>query len=422
MDKKDRALNILVQVHNSYVEKNLVIARNETIDKYLDLRILQPLEYRKEAVELFVNLFFTQIDDFNSNKSFKYQNISLNTLINASIFITYLVKESINILNKSPKSWLFLDNNEIRNLTMNKSNYLSSRYIKLINKFDILIFSDCSATDYIDREIDVIDINILKEITPFLKNAGNFGFNDFKEIVKNIDYKNVNVYETVKTLHNINKSNSNFITESNNYTSFILEKFELNYLYLLLDLEMHEEIGNALNYLSNKFGITLNKTGIEQVLFESLMLDRSPIISSFTERINDEELLLNIKIAIQKRTKGYNKFKSKILKSMKAENYYRQMDGRYVKVTKPNNLIYVYMLNCKTSILNKALELLIQENLKDSKDSVCYYNYRIISYAESCNNLIIQKINTAFLHFLKPEQRTHNNLPSINKEIIGISN
>ena len=61
MDKKDRALNILVQVHNSYVEKNLVITRNETIDKYLDLRILQPLEYRKESIELFVNLFFTKI-------------------------------------------------------------------------------------------------------------------------------------------------------------------------------------------------------------------------------------------------------------------------------------------------------------------------------------------------------------------------
>ena len=422
MDKKDRALNILVQVHNSYVEKNLVITRNETIDKYLDLRILQPLEYRKESIELFVNLFFTKIHDFNADKSFKYKNISLNTLINASIFITYLVKETINILNRSPKSWLFLDENEIRNLTMNKSNYLSSRYIKLINKFDILIFADCSATDYIDNEVDVIDINILKEITPFLKYTDSFTFNDFKEIIKNIDYKNVNVYETIKTLHTINNSNSYFISELSNCTSFTLEKFELNFLYLLLDLEMHEEIGNALNYLSNKFGITLNITSIEQVLFESLILDRYPIIYSSFERVNDDELLHNIKTAIQKRTRGYNKFKSNILKSMKCENYYRQMDGRYVKVTKPNNLIYVYMLNCKTSILNKALELLIQENLKDSKDSVCYYNYRIISYAESCNNLIIQKINTAFLHFLKPEQRTHNNLPSINKEIIGISN
>ena len=37
MDKKDRALNILVQVHNSYVEKNLVITRNETIDKILTI-------------------------------------------------------------------------------------------------------------------------------------------------------------------------------------------------------------------------------------------------------------------------------------------------------------------------------------------------------------------------------------------------
>ena len=416
MDKKDRALNILVQVHNSYAKKNLVISRNETMDNYLDLRVLQPLQYRKEAVELFVNLFFTKIDDFNADKSFKYHNISLNTLINASIFITYLVKETINILNKSPKSWLFLDNNEIRNITMNKSNYLSSRYIKLINKFDILIFADCSATDYIDNEVDVIDINILKEITPFLKYTDSFTFNDFKEIIKNIDYKNVNVYETIKTLHTINNSNSYFISELSNCTSFTLEKFELNYLYLLLDLEMHEEIGNALNYLSNKFGITLNITSIEQVLYESLILDRSPIIYSFNERINDEELLRNIKTAIQKRTRGYNKFKSNILKSIKCENYYRQIDGRYVKVTKPNNLIYIYMLNCKTSILNKALELLIQENLKDSKDSVCYYNYRIISYSESYNNLIIQKINTAFLHFLKPEQRTHNNLPFIKIE------
>ncbi len=417
MDKKDRALNILVQAHNSYVEKNLVITRNETMDKYLDLRILQPLQYRKEAVELFVNLFLTKIDDFNADNSFKYHNISLNTLINASIFITYLVKETINILNKSPKSWLFLDNNEIRNITMNKSNYLSSRYIKLINKFDILIFADCSATDYIDNEVDVIDINILKEITPFLKYTDSFTFNDFKEIIKNIDYKNVNVYETIKTLHTINNSNSYFISELSNCTSFTLEKFELNYLYLLLDLEMHEEIGNALNYLSNKFGITLNITSIEQVLFESLILDRYPIIYSSFERVNDDELLHNIKTAIQKRTRGYNKFKSNILKSIKCENYYRQIDGRYVKVTKPNNLIYVYMLNCKTSILNKALELLIQENLKDYKDSVCYYNYRIISYSESYNNLIVQKINTAFLHFLKPEQRNFSNLPYINNQI-----
>ena len=52
MDKKDRALNILVQVHNSYAKKNLVISRNETMDNYLDLRVLQPLQYRKEAVEL----------------------------------------------------------------------------------------------------------------------------------------------------------------------------------------------------------------------------------------------------------------------------------------------------------------------------------------------------------------------------------
>ena len=122
MDKKDRALNILVQVHNSYAKKNLVISRNDTMDNYLDLRVLQPLQYRKEAVELFVNLFFTKIDDFNADKSFKYHNISLNTLINASIFITYLVKETINILNKSPKSWLFLDNNEIRNIR-NKFSY-----------------------------------------------------------------------------------------------------------------------------------------------------------------------------------------------------------------------------------------------------------------------------------------------------------
>lgn len=421
MDKRDRSLNILVQVHNSYVDKNLVIKRNETIDKYLDLRILQPLQYRKEAIELFVNLFFTKIDDFNSDKSFKYQSINLNTLINSSILITSLVKETIYILNKSPKSWLFLDRNEIRNLTMHKTNYISSRYISLIKKYEILVFTDYSASDLIDHEIDMMDINILKEFAPFLKHVGNFVFNDFKEIIKCIDYKDINIQQSVKTLNSITNSRTYIFHEGNNYTSFSFVKFELSFFYLLLDLEMCQELDLSINYLSNKFGIKLNINSIEQVLFDCLLLDRYPKLFIDSKQIKDEELLQNIKTAIQKKTKGYAKFKSNILKSVKCENYYRQVDGRYVKVSNISNLIYVYISNCKLSIINKAMVLLIDENLEDLKITIDYDNYKIVSYTDSYNNLVVQKINTAFLHFLKPEQREFKNLPSINKESIDVN-
>lgn len=65
--------------------------------------------------------------------------------------------------------------------------------------------------------------------------------------------------------------------------------------------------------------------------------------------------------------------------------------------------------------------LLIDENLEDLKITIDYDNYKIVSYTDSYNNLVVQKINTAFLHFLKPEQREFKNLPSINKESIDVN-